>query len=264
MLLAVNIGNTNIVAGVFAGDSLVSHWRIATDTRRMPDEYVVLLDAFFRGSIPVEDIEGAVVCSVVPGVQAKVATAVRTLCNLEPLQVSSGLDLGIDVRYDPPDAVGPDRLANAVAANAMFGRPAIVVDFGTATNFDAVSRDGAFVGGAIAPGVKISQEALFSRTARLPRVAVEAPPHAIGGSTVEAIQSGLVYGYGGLVDNLVDRFQIELGGEAAVIGTGGLVHWIAPYSRTIQSVMPDLTLMGLLHIYARNLSHVDSLRSRQD
>jgi type III pantothenate kinase len=249
-LLAVDIGNTNIVAGVFCGEDLLARWRIATDGKRMPDEYAVLLQSLFRlagldGSV----LLGAVVAGVVPGAQSALCDAIRSYWNTEPFIVSPQADLGIEVRAQ---GAGADRIANSIAALQRYGSPAIVVDFGTGTNFDVVSRDGAYLGGAIAPGLEIAEEALVSRTAQLPHVPLISPPSAIGNTTITALQSGIVFGYAGLVDGLVRRIDKELGGGAHVIATGGLAEVIAPHTETVKHVDLDLTLVGLQLLYARN------------
>jgi type III pantothenate kinase len=249
MLLAIDIGNTNIVAGVFDGEDLITRWRIATDSRRMPAEYAVLFRSLFDlRSLPLRGVQGAVLAGVVPGAQSFVADAVRELWQVNPVVVRADMDLGIEVRAH---GAGADRLANAVAALETYGAPAIVVDFGTGTNFDVVSADGAYVGGAIAPGLEISEEALFARTAQLPHVPLVSPPSAIGDSTVTALQSGIVFGYAGLVDGLVERIDRELGGGANVIATGGLAEVIAPHAHTVQRIDLDLTLVGLRLLYLR-------------
>ncbi len=254
MLIAIDIGNTNIVVGAFDGENLLANWRLATNGRSMPDEYAALFDTLFRMAELPGTIDGVVVGSVVPGAQATLCEMARRYWRREPLVVSSKLDLGIRVEYSPPQAVGADRIANAVAAIQGYGAPAIVVDFGTATTFDAISREAAYVGGAIAPGLEISQEALFARTAQLPRIPLEAPPAAVGATTVGSLQSGILYGYAGLVDGLVERIRIELGEDSAVIATGGLAGVIAPLSRCIEHVNLDLTLTGLRLLYARNVA----------
>lgn len=253
MLFAVDIGNTNIVAGVFAGDSLVSRWRVSTDLRRMSDEYAVLIRALFEADgLSVADVHGAIVCSVVPLAQGMVCEAARKIWGIEPTIVTSDMQLGIEVRYRPRTGVGADRIANAVAAIAQYGVPAIVVDFGTATTFDAISRDGSYIGGAIAPGLEISEEALIAHTAQLPSVSLEPPSCAIGTDTISSLQSGLLYGHAGLVDGLVQRLQVELGGDCRVIATGGLAGVVARATITIEVVDMDLTLRGLKLLYERN------------
>jgi type III pantothenate kinase len=262
MLLAVDIGNTNIVAGVYAEGALVAHWRLATDRRRMPDEYAVLFDSLLdRAGLRSDHVSAVVIAGVVPGVQSALLESVRENWGIEPLVLTRDLDLGIDVRAQ---GAGADRIANAVAAVHRYGRPAIVVDFGTTTNFDVVSADGAYVGGAIAPGLEISQQALVSQTAQLPYFPLEAPPSAIGNTTLYALQSGILFGYGGLVDRIVELISAELGGHAHVIATGGLARVVAPLARTIQGVDDDITLEGLRLIYDRNVGSLEGTRSRQD
>jgi type III pantothenate kinase len=258
LLLAIDIGNTNIVAGAFSDGELVRHWRLSTDTRRMADEYTVILASLFRqATIDPEEFEGAIVSSVVPAVLAAICEALRIAWNLEPVVVSLDLDTGIEVHYSPQRGVGADRIANAVAAAHKYGTPAIVVDFGTATTFDCIAADGSYSGGAIAPGLEISEEALIANTAQLPHVPLEAPERSIGTTTIASLQSGILFGYAGLVDGLVGRISEELG-AAHVIATGGLATVIAPHTRTIKYVDTNLTLYGLQLLYARNVTGVGS------
>lgn len=253
MLLAVDIGNTNIVLGAWSSDVLVAHWRIATEHRRMPDEYAVLLNSLFQVEhIPVSDIDGAIICSVVPGVQEAFRLAIKSFWGLDAVLVSADMNLGLDVLYAPPEAVGADRIANAVAAVETYSAPAIVVDFGTATTIDAISSDGAYIGGSIAPGLQISMDALYAHTARLRPVPLDAPACPIGTDTTSSLQSGIIYGYAGLVDGLVTRFRDVVGTNAAVIGTGGLAPVVVPHARTVGRVDLDLTLLGLRLLYERN------------
>jgi type III pantothenate kinase len=254
MLLAVDIGNTNIVLGVFdQADELKATWRISTDLHRMPDEYSVMLSSLLGlAEIRPEDLHGAVICSVVPSVQTMLCESLAQAWKLEPLILSPETDLGIAVRYSPPSSVGADRIANAVAAIKFYGCPAIVVDFGTATTFDAISQDGAYVGGAIAPGLEVSEEALASHTAKLPRVPLIPPEFAVGRNTIESLQAGLLYGYGGLVDGLVERLKRELGEDTRVIATGGLAATVQPCTRSITTIDLDLTLQGLRLLFDRN------------
>lgn len=264
MLLAIDIGNTNIVVGAFVADTIAARWRLATDPERMPDEYAVLLRALFdlRGLRP-DAVDGCMICSVVPAVQSAMVETMREYWNLDPVVVTPALDTGVPVRYTPPHAVGADRIANAVAAIELYGCPCIVADFGTATTFDAISRDGAYVGGAIAPGLEVSEEALFSRTAQLPRVPLQVPETAVGSTTIESLQSGLLYGYAGLVDGLVERMRRELGPDTRAVATGGLSGVIAPLTSTLREVDVDLTLKGLAILYERN-RQTDALGTRQD
>ncbi|HZS95041.1 MAG TPA: type III pantothenate kinase [Chloroflexota bacterium] len=251
-LLAIDVGNTNIVLGLFTGDCLVHRWRVATDSRRMPDEYAVTIAALFSlAGYDAGDVDAAIIASVVPAVESTLGAAVRTLIGREPVVVSPALDSGLKIVYSPASAVGADRIANAVETLRRYGAPAIVVDFGTATTFDAISKEGAYVGGAIAPGLEIAQEALVSRAARLTPVPLVAPPSAVGTTTIGSIQSGAIYGYAGLVDGLVRRFRSEIGDGAVVIATGGLAEIIAPHAASVQYVDPDLTLRGLRLLFER-------------
>jgi type III pantothenate kinase len=250
MLLAVDIGNTNTVAGVFRGADLIAQWRIATDRRRMADEYAALAATLFRlAGVDPAGIGGAIVAGVVPTAQTAVCEAIDRHLGVHPLIVTPALDLGIRVEAH---GAGADRIANAVAAVERYGTPAIVVDFGTGTNFDVVDRAGTYVGGAIAPGLEIAMAALFSGTAQLPHVSLEAPPAAIGDRTVTALQSGIIFGFAGLVDGLVRRIDAELGGGSRVVATGGLATVVAPHSETVELVDDDLTLRGLRLIFCRN------------
>lgn len=253
MLLTVDIGNTNVVIGVFSGDELIAHWRMTTDARRTAHEYAVFLDALFNlGSVRLSEITGVIIGSVVPGVQASLVEVSRDYIHREPVVVSHQLDLGLPILYQPPTAVGADRIANALGAIATVGTPAIVVDFGTATTFDAINAAGKYAGGSISPGIEIAQEALFRATAQLPRVNLEPPPSAIGDTTVTSLQSGILYGYAGLVDGLVHRIASLLGPATRVVATGGLASTVAPWAESIEYVKPDLTLIGLRIIYERN------------
>lgn len=262
LLLAVDIGNTNTVAGVFAGEDLVAKWRINTDARRTADEYASLAATLFhlRGLDPAS-IAGVVVAGVVPAAQSALSEASRQYFGTEPLVVSTELNLGIAVL---PPRVGADRLANAVAARQRYGAPAIVADFGTGTNFDVVAADGTYLGGAIAPGLEIGTEALFAKTAQLPQVPLTAPRHAIGSDTISALQSGIIYGYAGLVDGLVQRLGAELEGKPHVIATGGLADVIAPHTRSVEHIDLDLTLHGLRLLYLNNHDSSDPASTGED
>jgi type III pantothenate kinase len=253
MLLAADIGNTNTVAGVFSGDLLIAQWRLSTNSERMADEYGTLLSTLFAlAGIERSSVEGAVIASVVPAAEARFCEAIRKYWRVETLIVSPRLDLGIEVLYSPPEAVGADRIANAVAAVQRYGAPAIVVDFGTGTNFDVVDPQGRYAGGSIAPGIEISLGALVAHAARLQLVPLEAPEHALGRNTIDAVQSGVIFGYAGLVDGLVGRIDEELGGGSQVIATGGLAEIVAPHTKSVQHVDLDLTLVGLRLLYERN------------
>jgi type III pantothenate kinase len=264
MLLAVDIGNTNTVLGAWSSGVLVAHWRIATEHRRMPDEYAVLLSSLFQiDQVPVSEVDGAIICGVVPSVQEALRLAIKSFWGLDAVLVSADMDLGMEILYSPPEAVGADRIANAVAAVEKYSAPAIVVDFGTATTIDAISSEGAYVGGSIAPGLQISVDALYARTARLRPVPLDAPTCPIGTDTTSSLQSGIIYGYAGLVDGLVRRFQDVLGMNATVIGTGGLAPVVVPHARTVDQVDLDLTLLGLRLLYDRN-TDAGLARSRQN
>ena len=253
MLLAVDIGNTNVTLGLFEGDDLAASWRLSTDTRRLADEYALQLSQL----LPMKDIEPeqvreAALCSVVPPLTGAFAQAAADLFGVEPLIVGAGVRTGVRIQYDNQHDVGADRVVDAAAAYHFYGGPAIVVDFGTATVFDAISADGAYLGGAIAPGLDLAADALFRGASLLRRVEMAAPPSAIGKNTTHAIQSGLVLGYAGLVETMVERFRRELDAPATVIATGGLASTMAAQTAAIDIVDEHLTLRGLAHVYALN------------
>ena len=253
MLLAIDIGNTNVTFGLYEGKDLGPSWRIRTVHEKMPDEYGVLLDQLFRhrGYRP-DQVTGAVIASVVPPLTPVFELVCREYVGQEPLVVGTGVKTGVRIRYDNPRDVGADRIADAAAVKALYSLPACVVDFGTATTFNAVSAEGDHLGGAIAPGIGIAAQALFERTAKLPRVELTRPPSAIGRNTPHAMQSGLLFGYVGLVEGMVARFKAELGPEPRIIGTGGLANLIAHETDVIDVVDPWLTLHGLRIIYELN------------
>ena len=253
MLLTIDIGNTNITMGLYEGEELGSRWRLATNHDRMPDEYGLQ----FRGWLTyegykVDDISGICLASVVPPLTSKFIEACTKYLDLDPLVVDAGVKTGVRILYQDPKAVGADRIADAVAVKKLYGGPACVVDFGTATTFDGISPEGDYLGGAIAPGVGIAAEALFIRTAKLPRVDLQRPPYAIGRNTVHALQSGLLFGYVALVEGMVARFREELGDGMRVIATGGLARIIAAETSSIEIVAPWLTLDGLRMIWDMN------------
>jgi type III pantothenate kinase len=252
MLLAIDIGNTHTVVGLFEGDELRFRWRMASDARRTSDEFGILVrELCSQSGVAFGDIRGVVVCSVVPALTSALVDMAGSLLDVAPVVVGPELDLGITIDYFDPKEVGPDRLANAVAVREVVEGPAIVVDFGTATTFDAVTADGHYLGGAIAPGVITSAENLFRRGALLHRVALDPPPNVMGKSTEEAMRSGIVFGAVGQVDEIVGRIIEEWGEKPTVIATGGLAGTIAAYSKTIAAVEPDLTLNGLAAIHRR-------------
>lgn len=253
MLLAIDVGNTNITFAVFEGEQIRADWRIGTVSRRTGDEYAGLLISLFNGrGLKLSDIDGVIISSVVPAaVDALTRFSRKHLGIASPLVLSADMDLGIKVNYHPLSDVGADRIANAIAAHAKYGGKVIVVDLGTGTTLDAVSEDGEYLGGAIAPGIQISLEALFSRAAKLTGVRLIAPDKAIGDTTAGSLQSGIIFGFAGMVDALVDKFQAEMGGGAKVIATGGLADVIADHSRTIECCDELLTLEGLRLIYER-------------
>jgi type III pantothenate kinase len=252
MLLAIDIGNSTIVWGVFQGQNLTGHWRLASEVSRSPDEYGILFITILqRAGIPPEQITDVIVSSVVPSLTPVFDEMGEAYFNRTPLIVSPDLDMGIRIAHPNPREIGSDRLVNAAGAYARYRTSLIIVDFGTATTFCAVSAGGEYLGGAIAPGLKIACEALFQKTAKLPKVELSRPKSVIGKDTRSSIQSGLIFGYAGLVDELVTRMRAELGQKALVIATGGQASLIAPESRTIQEVRPYLTLEGLEVIYRR-------------
>jgi type III pantothenate kinase len=254
MLLAIDIGNTNITLGLYEGDDLVSAWRLATVHDRMPDEYgLQLLGLLEQADSTIDDVKSCVLASVVPPLTATFLQACESYLNQNPLVVDAGVRTGLQIRYeDPKYSLGADRVADAVAVQHLYSVPACVVDFGTATTFDAISAKGEYLGGAIAPGIGIASDALFQRTAKLPRVELVRPPSVIGKNTVHAIQAGLIFGYVGLVEGVVARFREELGQDMTVIGTGGLAALIAAETDVIEHLAPWLTLDGMRIIWEMN------------
>jgi type III pantothenate kinase len=253
MLLAVDIGNTNITIGVFDGSKMKATWRVATGVHRMPDEYAsLILHLFEHEGIATSKITDAILCSVVPPVAGVFEEMCRRYLKVSPVLVEAGVKTGVRISMDNPREVGADRIVNAVAAHQLYGGAVIVIDLGTATTFDAVSEEGDYLGGAIAPGIAIATEALFARTAVLPRVELTHPKRAIGRNTVAAMQSGIVFGYAGLIEGIVTRIKQELGGKAKVVATGGYAELLARETPVIEEVNPDLTLIGLRLIYEMN------------
>ena len=254
MLLALDIGNTNITVGVFDGERLVASWRVATDAQRQPDEYALQLKSLLpMKGVEVADVDAVVLCSVVPPLTGVFQEASRLLFDAEPLVVGTGTRTGVRIEYDNPRDVGADRVADAAAAYHLYGGPCIVVDLGTATVFDAISTDGTYLGGAISLGLSVAAEALFVSTSQLRRVELTAPATAIGKSTVHSMQSGLVLGYASLIEGMVRRFKEEMDApDATVVATGGLAPVIASVTDVFDTVNEELTLMGLQLIHAMN------------
>jgi len=253
MLLAIDIGNTDTTFGVFEGDELRAAWHVATGIHRMTDEYAaILLNLMQHQKLKIADIDEAVLCSVVPPIVSTFEELFQQYFHISPLVVSAGVKTGVRIRMDNPREVGADRIVNAAAAHQLYGGPLIIVDLGTATTFDVVSREGDYLGGVIAPGIRIAAEALFTRTAMLPRVEFARPKRVIGTNTVSAMQSGIIYGYVGLVESIVARIQRESGEKAKVIGTGGYAEIIAQETKIFDIVNPNITLIGLKLIHQMN------------
>ena len=253
MLLTIDIGNTNLTLGLYEGDKLGAHWRLATDHNRMPDEYgLQFLGLLQNASKTLNDIKGVVLDSVVPPLTGRVIQACREYLKQEPLVVDAGIKTGIKIRYEDPRAVGADRVCDAVAVMKLFGGPACVVDFGTATTFNAVTKDGQYLGGAITAGVNLAAEGLFTHAAKLPRIDLQRPPSVIGRNTVHAMQSGLLFGYVSMVEGMVARFRSELGSDMKVIATGGMAEVIAKETQVVDHIAPWLTLDGLRIIWELN------------
>jgi type III pantothenate kinase len=255
MLLTIDIGNSNIVLGIFDGPQLKHTWRIATGVHRMWDEYaIILINLLEMVDLNLKQIDAVAMCSSVPPVSVVWQEMCRRHLGIEPLLVKPGIKTGVRITLDNPREVGADRVVHAAAAHQLYEGPCIVVDLGTATTFDAVSAQGDYLGGAIAPGLVISIEALTARTSALPRIDIIHPKRAIGKNTVAAMRSGIVFGYTGLVENVVSKIKEELGGSAKVIATGGNARLIAAETRAIDIVEPDLILIGLRLIYDMNKS----------
>jgi type III pantothenate kinase len=253
LLLTIDVGNTNTVLGVHDGEDLKAHWRLTTRREQTADEYGILVRSLFAASsIDVAQIVGIALASVVPPLTSVVVTLCRTYLGHEPLVIEPGVKTGMPILYEPPSDVGADRIVNGVAAFAAYGGPVIVVDFGTATTFDVVTKKGEYIGGVICPGVGISADALFQRAARLPRVDLRSPGKVIGRSTVGSIQSGLYFGYASMVEGIIKRIRAELGEPARPVATGGLAESLAADVPSIEAVDPVLTLTGLRLIWARN------------
>ncbi len=253
MLLTIDIGNTNLTLGLYNGETLESRWRLATDHERMPDEYgLQMLGLLLNARRDTGELDGICLSSVVPPITGRILSACKEYLHLEPLVVHAGLKTGIHILYDDPSAVGADRIADAVAVQKMYGGPACVIDFGTATTFNALDRDANYLGGAITAGVNLAAQALSQRTAKLPPIDLQRPPNVIGRNTVHAMQSGLLFGYVCMVEGMVARFRRELGEDTKVIATGGLSEVVARETQIIQVIAPWLTLDGLRILWEMN------------
>jgi type III pantothenate kinase len=253
MLLCIDIGNTNITLGLYTGVDLGPRWRLATTHERMPDEFgIQLIGLLNHKKIPVNLVTNAVLASVVPPLTDRWVQVCRTYLNCYPLVIDTNVSTGVNILIDEPNEVGADRIVDAVAAHQLYGGPACIVDFGTATTFDALSSEGDYLGGAIAPGIGIAHDALVQRTAKLPKVDIQPPPSTIGKNTIHAMQSGILFGYVSLVEGMVARFRKELGQNMKVIATGGLAELVAKETSVIEIVAPWLTLDGLRIIFDMN------------
>ena len=253
MLLVIDVGNTNMVLGVYKDTELLDHWRISTDRQRTTDEYGVLIrELFYLNDLRADDINAIIISSVVPPVVPTLERMCQRYFGLSPLLIGPGVKTGRDIRYDNPREVGADRIVNAVAAYEKYGGPVIIVDFGTATTFCAVDAKGVYLGGSICPGIGISTEALVQRTAKLPRIELKRTDSVICRNTIESMQAGVFYGFVGQVEGIVSRMRRELDMSARVVATGGLAVVIAPATKAIDVVEPMLTLEGLRIIYERN------------
>ena len=253
MLLTIDVGNTNLTLGLYDSNNLVAHWRLATDHARMPDEYGLQFQGLLQNvDHSTRDLTGICLASVVPQLTSRVVQACREYLDQEPFIVEVGIKTGVKVKYDDPRAVGADRIADAVAVMFLYKGPACVIDFGTATTFNAITKDGEYIGGAITAGINLATEALFTHAAKLPRIDLQRPPSIIGSNTVHAMQSGLLFGYVSMVEGMVERFRKELGPTMKVIATGGLATVIAQETDVIQIIAPWLTLDGLRILWDLN------------
>jgi type III pantothenate kinase len=247
-LLAIDVGNTQTAFGLFEGEELREHWRVTTERNRSADE----LGALYGNFIDLTSVDGVAIASTVPQLHRAYEELAKEYAKAELLELGPGVKTGVPIRYDDPREVGPDRIANAVAAVERYGAPAIVVDFGTSTNFDVVSPEGEYVGGVLAPGIEVSMEALFSRAARLFKVDFTEPETVIAKNTASSLQSGLVYGFAGQVDGIVERIREELGADAQTVATGGLADLIVTHAKTLETIDPFLTLEGVRLVWQRN------------
>lgn len=264
MLLLIDVGNTNIVMGIYEGDEFKFSWRLGTKVARTSDEYGLQVDSILRHyGVDVEDIKDVVLASVVPSIQHTLRTMCTRYLGKEPMVIGEGTKTGMKIKYDNPKEVGADRIVNAVAAYQRYGGPCIVIDIGTAISFDVINQEGDYLGGAIAPGIGISSEALFSRTSKLPKVELEEPKNVIGKNTVEAIQSGVVYGFIGLVDNVIANILSEMKlkkKDVKIVATGGYAKLIASKSKYIEEYDYDITLQGMKMIYEKTIKERNEKR----
>lgn len=253
MILVVDVGNTNIVLGLYEEKQLLHHWRLSTNRSSTTDEYgMMIYNLFQHAGIELDQVEGVIISSVVPPLMFVLEQLCSKYLKKSPLVVGPGIKTGLNVRYENPREVGADRIVNAVAAIELYGAPCIIVDFGTATTFDYIDESGQYVGGAVAPGIGISTEALYQRAAKLPRIELVKPKSVVGRNTVASMQAGIIYGFAGQVDGIVGRIREEHSKNAKVIATGEMAQLIASESRTIETVNPLLTLQGLQMVYERN------------
>jgi type III pantothenate kinase len=253
MIVVIDVGNTNIVMGLYEGKKLLHHWRFGTNRSATADEYGILIYHFFKhAGLDIDNIDGVIISSVVPPLNYTLEELCRKYLKKPPLIVGPGIKTGLNIRYENPREVGADRIVNAVGAIELYGTPVIVVDFGTATTFDYIDENGDYLGGAIAPGIGISTEALYQRAAKLPRIELVKPKSVIGRNPVTSMQAGIIFGFAAQVDGIVERIRREFNNRARVVATGGLAELIAEESETIETVNQELTLLGLRIIYERN------------